>query len=158
MENINGEWYFTGEAYLPYTCRCEPGSSLFDALAISLSIFFLCPSFGFLLVLLFAVFRYFYREKYAEGIFRLPAAKRDRLVKPDKTLVELFRITLWFSPSYLIFVPFALYYAGNTFLDYARDTSLVATVCMVLLVVTILQEYLFRKWLMSYLETKELPK
>jgi hypothetical protein len=110
-----------------------------------------CLSIGCILILLFAVFRFIFREKYAEGLSRLRGARRERLLKTDRTLIDYFRILLWLSPVYLIVLPIALFF-------YEREVFPIATISMVLFVGMILQEYLFRKWLIKYMETQELPK
>jgi hypothetical protein len=116
------------------------------------SIVFLCPSIGLVLFLLFAIFRYFqrekYKEKYVESISKLPEANREKFIESEKFIVKLFRGALWLSPFYLLFVPLSLFF-------FLRDAFLSATVCMVLLAFTIWQEYFLRKWLIGFLETKE---
>ena len=117
----------------------------------TLSTYFLCISFGLILILLFAIVRYLYREKYAASFSKLPDARRERLVQSDRALVQVFRIFLWLSPLYLIIVPLIFFF-------FDKESFLVVTICMALLVVTVSQEYLFRKWLINYMETREIMK
>ncbi|MBI3176235.1 MAG: hypothetical protein HYZ25_21125 [Chloroflexi bacterium] len=112
---------------------------------------FSCVSVGLILVLLFALFRYFSREKYAQSFSRMPDPVKERLVKTDRVLIQVFRIFLWVSPLYLLVVPLALFFVD-------KENFLATAICMALLVVTIWQEYLFRKWLINYLETRQLLK
>lgn len=115
------------------------------------SSFFLYPSVGLVLILLVALLRYIVREKYAQSFSKLPDSARERLFQADRVVVQLFRIFLWLSPLYLVIVPLIIFFVD-------KRNFLVATICMVLLVVTVGQEYLFRKWLINYLETKQLLK
>ena len=115
------------------------------------SSYFLCLSFGFILILLFTFSRYIKRENYAESIAKLSDVSKERLIKTDKLLVGLFKIILWLTPLFLVFIPLALFF-------YLREFFLVTTICMVLFVVTIWQEYAFRKWLINYLESRAIPK
>ena len=110
------------------------------------STLFSCLSLGFALVLLFAIFRYIFKGKYAESFSKMPDATRERLLSTDIVLIKIFSILLWFSPFYLIFFPIVLF-------AYFKDFALVGTICMVLFFIMLLQEYLFRKWLGNYLKT-----
>jgi len=112
-----------------------------------ISAYFLCLSIGMVLVLLFAIFRFIYREKYAEGFLKLPDKSRERFVKSDRLLVKLFKIFLWLSPFYLVFVPFALFL-------YLRQFFLATLITVLLLFIVVLQEYLFRNWLIKYVEIR----
>ena len=131
--------------------QCSYLGSLGGSMSFTSSTAFLCLSVGLILVLLFALFRYFSREKYAQSFSRMPDSAKERLVKSDRMLIQVFRIFLWFSPLYLIVVPLVLF-----FID--KESFLAAAICMALLVVAIWQEYLFRKWLINYLETRQLLK
>src|SRR6266508_1469613 len=97
------------------------------------SIAFLCSSLGLALFLVFAIFRYIYKEKYRgkyiESINKLPEANRERFIKSERLTVNLFRVALWLFPFYLIFIPLAIYF-------YLRDIFLITSVSMVLLVAT----------------------
>ena len=119
------------------------------------SIAFLCSSLGLALFLVFAIFRYIYKEKYRgkyiESINKLPEANRERFIKSERLTVNLFRVALWLFPFYLIFIPLAIYF-------YLRDIFLITSVSMVLLVATFWEEYFFRKWLMNHLESREISK
>ncbi len=108
---------------------------------------FLYPSIALALILLVAILRYIVREKYAQSFFKLSDSARARLVRADRVVVQVFRIFLWLSPLYLVIVPLIVYF-------YDKNNFFIVTICVVLLVVTIGQEYLFRKWLINYLETK----
>jgi predicted histidine transporter YuiF (NhaC family) len=112
-----------------------------------LSFFFIIPSIGLVLILLFALFRYIYREKYKEkyfeGLSNLSEANKEKYIESEKIIVNLFKIVLWISPLLIIVIPFSLYF-------FLRDAFLTATICMVLLVLTIWQEYSFRKWLLQF--------
>lgn len=116
------------------------------------SIGFLCPSIGLALFLLFAIFRYIfrekYREKYLENISKLPEANRDKAIESEKIIIKLFMIAIWLSPFYLVFIPLSIFY-------FLRDAFLSVTVSMLLLFLTVWQEYFLRKWLISFLSTKE---
>jgi small-conductance mechanosensitive channel len=112
-----------------------------------ISAYFLCLSIGMVLVLLFAIFRFIYREKYAESFLKLPDESRERLIKSDRLLVKVFKIFLWLSPFYLVFVPFALFL-------YLRQFFLATLITVLLLFIVVLQEYLFRNWLIKYVEIK----
>ena len=125
--------------------------SLGGPMSFTPSTAFSCFSVGLILVLLFTLFRYFGREKYAQSFSRMPDLVRERLVKTDRVLIQAFRIFLWFSPLPLIVVPLALFFVD-------KESVFAAAICMALLVVAIWQEYLFRKWLINYLETRQLLK
>jgi hypothetical protein len=112
---------------------------------------FSCLSVFSALFLLTALIRYIYREKYAENLSKLPSTSKERIVKTDKLFVKVVKILLWFTPFYLIFIPLSSFV-------YIRETFIVTTIFMTLFVVVILQEYLFRKWIIHYLETHEMPK
>jgi hypothetical protein len=101
-----------------------------------------------MLVLIFAVFRFVFRERYARGFSQMPGASRDRLLQADRRLMVVFKVLLWLSPLYVIVIPLLLFYVE-------RDSFLAVTICMVLLVITVLQEYLFRKWLANYMNSLE---
>ena len=107
---------------------------------ISLCIIFFLP---------IIILRDIFKEKYAEAIYKLPQAGRERLIKTDKRLLPIFRTLIWLTPFYLIFVPLAVFF-------YLREDFQVVTICMVLFVILILQEYLFRKWFVTYLESRDL--
>jgi cobalamin synthase len=111
---------------------------------LSLSSFFFCPSVVFVVFLLFAIWRFFYREKYALSFSKLPDANKERFVKSEQNLAKLFRTSLWLTPLYLVILPLVLYI-------YSRDIFLVATVCMILLVAVLWEEYSFHKWLFIHL-------
>jgi small-conductance mechanosensitive channel len=108
---------------------------------------FSCLSVGLVVFLGFALFRYIYRERYAEAFLRLPDGNRERFIKLEKRMVYLFRIVLWLSPIYLIVLPLSMFF-------YLREAFLATTVSMILFCVTLLQEYSLRKWLIGYLEIK----
>ena len=107
-----------------------------------------CLSVGCILILLFAIFRYMLREKYAEGLSKIRGANRERLLKSDRTLINLFRILVWLSPFYLIFIPLTVFF-------YDKESFLITTISMIFFDTMILQEYLFRKWLINYMETQD---
>ena len=118
-----------------------------------------CLSIGLVLFLLFAavrfIFRDKYRERYAEALLKLPDANRERFLKSEKSIVQLLKLGLWLSLPLLILMPLAtLIYRAESLRDYFLST----VVCMVLFSFMILQEYLFRKWLINYLETREILK
>lgn len=114
-------------------------------MSFSFSTLFWCPSIGFLFVLLFVPFRYIYRERYAAGLSKLPDGNKARLIRSERAIIAALKIILWLSPLYLIFIPLIFFY-------FERDIFVSGTVCMVLLVVTALEESWLRNWLIKYLE------
>ena len=108
----------------------------------------LCPSIGFTFILLAGAVRYIFRKKYAESMANLPVSNKSRIIKTDKRLVGIFKIFLWLSPLYLIILPLVCFL-------FVKEVFLPISITVYLLIATILQEYLFRKWLVNQLETQE---
>jgi|WetSurMetagenome_2_1015567.scaffolds.fasta_scaffold1781760_1 hypothetical protein len=102
---------------------------------------------GIVLSVAFAVFRFIYREKYAESFLTLPEDRRERFLKHEKRITAILKLSFW--PALILLIIFPLV----TFLYY-QEYFFVAIVFMVLFIVMILQEYHFRKWLIHYLEQK----
>lgn len=106
-------------------------------------------SICFAALLPFSILNYALREKYFKHAYNtLPAAKKKRLFSQNMQLVNFLKIFLWFSPFYLVFVPFTLYY-------YLGVDLVASFACMLLLCVTVLLRYLFGKWLLEQLKDSE---
>jgi hypothetical protein len=102
---------------------------------------------GIVLLVVFAVFRFIYREKYAESFLILPEERKEGFLKHEKRITAILKLSL--LPALVLLIIFPLV----TFLYY-RNYFFVAVAFMVLFFVMILQEYRFRKWLIHYLEQK----
>jgi len=105
-------------------------------------------SIGIVLLLLFDVFRFIYREKYAESILKGPEASRKRFLQYEKKMVRLLKVSLWPALFLLIMLPLA------AFLLF-REYFFAITADVVLSSILILHEHSFRKWLINYLEARE---
>jgi hypothetical protein len=122
-----------------------------EAMSFNISNYFFCVSIGLIAVLIFAIYRYIHREKLAASFLKLPDEKRETVLKLEKNILRLFQLALWPSLVLLIVFPLVMFFSF-------RESFLSSTVGMVLLVIVILQEYLFRKWLINYVESREIPK
>ncbi len=110
----------------------------------TLSTLFIIISIGLACVLVYAVFRLATRQKLVHRIRKLPSKARDAFIASEKRRMMLFGMFLFFSPILLGVLPLALYF-------FFRQLFLPGTIAMALLVVTCLQEFLFRRWLVGQL-------
>ena len=110
---------------------------------------------GVILFLLFAVVRFLYRGRYAESIrtslLKAPEANRERFLKYEQKMLMRLKISL--LPFLILLILLSL----ATFLLF-REYFFAITVDMVLSFILILHEYSFRKWLINYLEVREIQK
>jgi hypothetical protein len=113
-----------------------------------LSIYPVIISIFFIFELILGVFSYIYREKHVAAFLKLPDANRERLIKAYKNSAKALKAALWLSPIYLLLIP-------ATFVYFLRDRFIVSVICTVLFVIIILYEYLYRKWLINRLESKD---
>ena len=120
-------------------------------MSLTFSTYFGCLSIGIVVFLLFALVRFIYREKYAQRFLQLPDARIERVIRYDKLNVKLFKLALWPALIIAILLPSSLFF-------FFHEPFIPSAVCMVLLLVMIVQEYLFRKWFINYLETKRVPQ
>jgi len=120
-------------------------------MSLTFSTYFGYLSIAITALLLFAVVRFIYREKYAQSFLKLPDARIERFIRYERLNVKLFKVALLPLLIMSVLLPSGLFFFLN-------EPFLPSAVCMVLLLIGILQEYLFRKWLINYLETKRLPQ
>ena len=108
-------------------------------------------SIALILSLLIALFRFLYREKYAESLLKIPEARREKFLQYEKKMVKLLKMSLLPVLLLSILLPLAV------FLLY-REYFLATTVGTIVFPIYTLQEYGFRKWLVNWLEAREILK
>jgi len=114
------------------------------------SVSFAVLSVGCAIILVFALFRIIQREKLVEGILSLSFERRNRYITAERNLVRLLAVLLLPLSSLLIVFPLSLFFL-------LRSVFISGTIFMVLMVVTDVQEYLFRKWVLNRIEQQENP-
>ena len=120
-------------------------------MSLTFSTYFACLSIGIAVLLLFAVVRFIYREKYAQRFLKLPEARIELVLRYDRLYVKLFKMALWPALILSVLLPSVLFFFGH-------EPFLPSAVCMALFLIAIVQEYRFRKWFVNYLETKRFPQ
>jgi hypothetical protein len=103
------------------------------------------------LFLIIALVRFVFRAKYAENLSKLPRASQDRIIRADKDLLKIFRSNVWVIPFCLIVFPIVVF-------AFLREIFVSSTICMILFVIAMLQEYYFRRWIINYLEDHRLSQ
>jgi TRAP-type C4-dicarboxylate transport system permease large subunit len=114
-------------------------------MSLTFSTYLNCLSIGCAVLLLFAIIRFIYKDKYAQNLLKLPPANRERFIRYEKRQVKLFKMALWPLLLLVILMPLACFLV-------IREAFVAATVCMVLVSIVALQEYRFRKWLIDFVE------
>ena len=120
-------------------------------MSLDFSTSFSCLSIGVIPLWIFAIYRYIHRERLAASFLNLPNEKRGTVIALEKKTLGLLKLALWLFPVMLIVFPLVMFFSF-------RESFLASTVGLVLFAITILQEYLFRKWLINYIDSREIPK
>ena len=116
-------------------------------MSVTFSTYLSCLSIGLAVFLFFALFRFIYREKYAQAFLKLPESRFERVIWYENVYVKVFKI-LWL-PALILSV---LLPSTSFFLFH--EPFLPSAVCMVLFFIMTMQEYLFRRWFINYLKTR----
>ena len=104
------------------------------------------------LILLYAILVeiYFYRHKLIDNYLRLSDDRLARIIWANEKMIKIYKLMLWLSPAYLIFVPLAIYYV-------LPEWTVYYTIIVILLFVTALVEYFYVKWILEQLRLRTLP-
>ena len=111
--------------------------TLNSILSILIVLFAILIGFGFV--------KYALREKYADSVLQQRSNERENVFRSAQRSFKYLRIFLWLFPLYVIVLPLLLY-------TYSEVNLWVGIISMLLVVVGAYQEYVFKKWLLSYFE------
>ena len=114
-----------------------------NSLDTGLAIWEICA----VILIILGFVKYALRRKYVEDISRYPTDRSKRIIDGSIKVLKYFRFLLWLSPLLLFFVPAALYF-------YAESGLLVSIAFGPLFVALVVQEFLFRKWMVNYFKIK----
>jgi hypothetical protein len=89
----------------------------------------------------------FYRHKLIDTYLRLSDDRLNRIIRGNEKVVKIYRLMLWLSPVYLVFVPLAIYYV-------LPEWTVYYTIIVFLLFVTALVEYFYVRWILEQLSPR----
>jgi hypothetical protein len=92
----------------------------------------------------------FFRHKLIDGLLRLGDDRQARIIQNDEKLIKLYRLMLWFSPVYLIFVPLAIYYT-------LPEWTIYHIIIVLLVFASTLLEYVYTRWILTQLKPHPPP-
>ena len=117
---------------------------MFNSLDTGLAIWEICA----VILILFGFVKYALRRKYVEDISKYPYNRSKRIIDGSIKMLKYFKFLLWLSPFVLFFVPAALYF-------YAGSGLLVSLAFGPLFFALVMQEFLFRRWVVKHFRANE---
>jgi hypothetical protein len=94
------------------------------------------------ILILTATIRYCLKGKTIQAVAKLTAEKRDTIIEKHSTIIKIYQIFLWMFPLYLIVIPIVIYI-------YSRSDFIYFLIMMVLIFVVVLEDFIFRRSLIS---------
>ncbi len=92
----------------------------------------------FCLLIITGTIRIFSKNKIINSIEKMTDEKREQLINSYSGILKIYKIFFWSAPLYLICIPFIIY-------KYASSNFIYILILMIILSITILEDYLFRK-------------
>jgi len=93
----------------------------------------------------------FFRYKLIDSYLRLSDDRLTRIIRGNEKMIRLWKMMLWLSPAYMIFVPLAIYYYA------IPEWTVYYSIICILMFVTVLVEYFYSKWILEQLRLQTPP-
>lgn len=101
------------------------------------------------ILILTGTIRYCLKGKTILTVAKLTVEKKDALIRKHSTIIKVYKIFLWMTPLYLIVIPIIIYI-------YSRSDFIYFLILMVLIVVVVLEDFIFRRSIISAYKKTEL--